>query len=53
MMQAVAALPWITYGLLIGAVPVIAANMLVAGVAGYSAWRSHAIGAPEDQRRAG
>jgi len=37
--QAVAALVWIGYGILIGAPPVIVANVVVAAVAGYSAWR--------------
>lgn len=39
-LQALAALVWIAYGVLIGAAPVIVANIAVAGVAGYSAWRS-------------
>jgi hypothetical protein len=38
-MQAVAALVWIVYGSIIGAGPVIAANVAVATMACYSAWR--------------
>lgn len=37
--QAVAALVWITYGVVIAAPPIIAANVLVASVAAWSAWR--------------
>ena len=37
--QALAALVWIGYGFLIGAPPVIVANLVVAGLAAYSAWR--------------
>ena len=37
--QALAALLWIGYGLLIHALPVIVANLVVAGVALYSSWR--------------
>ncbi|HUK91853.1 MAG TPA: hypothetical protein VLZ81_15735 [Blastocatellia bacterium] len=40
--QAFAALTWIGYGLLIRAVPVVGANVVVAAVAGWSAWREHA-----------
>jgi hypothetical protein len=39
--QALAALLWIGYGLLIDAPPVIVANTIVAGAAAYSAWRQH------------
>ncbi len=39
--QALAALVWIGYGLLIDAPPVIVANTIVAGAAAYSAWRQH------------
>ena len=38
--QAAAALLWILYGALIHALPVIAANVIVAGMAIFSAWRS-------------
>jgi hypothetical protein len=38
--QALAALLWIGYGLLIHALPVIVANLVVAGVALYSSFRS-------------
>lgn len=37
--QAVAALVWITYGAVIAAPPIIAANVLVASIAAWSAWR--------------
>ena len=37
--QAVAALVWITYGVVIGAPPIIAANILVAGVAVWTSVR--------------
>jgi hypothetical protein len=39
LVQAVAALVWISYGVVIAARPIIAANVLVAGVAAWSAWR--------------
>jgi hypothetical protein len=39
--QALAALLWIGYGILIKAPPVIVANLVVAIVAAYSAWRQH------------
>lgn len=42
-MQAGAALVWIGYGILIGAPPVIVANLVVAVVAGYSAWRERQL----------
>ncbi len=38
--QAVAACLWIAYGIRIGAVPVIAANLIVAGAALFSTLRS-------------
>ena len=38
--QALAALLWIGYGVLIHALPVIAANLVVAAVALYSSFRS-------------
>lgn len=37
--QAVAALIWIGYGLAIGSMPVIAANVIVASLAAYSSLR--------------
>jgi hypothetical protein len=43
-LQALAALVWIGYGILIDAPPVIVANMVVAVVATYSAWRQHRHG---------
>lgn len=39
--QALAALVWMSYGILIKAPPVIVANLVVAVVAAYSAWRQH------------
>ena len=41
--QALASLLWIGYGLLIHALPVIVANLVVAGVALYSSFRSPAV----------
>ncbi|HYG98195.1 MAG TPA: YgjV family protein [Terriglobales bacterium] len=38
--QAVASLMWIVYGIAIGAMPVIVANVIVAVAAGYSSLRS-------------
>ncbi len=38
--QATAALLWVAYGLLIHAMPVVVANVVVAGVAGYSLFAS-------------
>jgi hypothetical protein len=38
--QALAAFLWMTYGLLIGAAPVIGANLLVMTLALYSSWRT-------------
>jgi hypothetical protein len=38
--QAVAACLWIVYGIAIGAVPVVVANLIVAGAALYSSLRS-------------
>jgi hypothetical protein len=37
--QALAAILWIGYGLVIGALPVIVANLVVATMASYSAWQ--------------
>lgn len=39
-MQMLGAVLWITYGLLIGASPVIVANVLVFLAAAWTAWRS-------------
>ncbi len=39
LVQAVAALVWMSYGAAINSGPVIAANVLVAGVALWSTWR--------------
>src|SRR5262249_9177282 len=38
-MQAVAAVVWMGYGIIIHALPIIVANISVAFMAGYSAWR--------------
>jgi len=40
--QAVAALIWMSYGIMLGATPIIVANMIVAVMATYSAWRQRA-----------
>ena len=37
--QALAAVVWVGYGIIIGAVPVVVANLIVAAMAAYSAWR--------------
>ena len=37
--QAIAACVWVVYGAVIGAAPVLAANLLVAGLAGWSSLR--------------
>jgi hypothetical protein len=34
--QATAAVMWVTYGVMLGAKPVIVANLIVAGAAGYT-----------------
>ena len=47
--QAVAALAWISYGILIHAVPVIGANVVVALAASYSAWREYARATPRPE----
>jgi hypothetical protein len=36
--QALAAVVWATYGLIIGAAPIVVANLLVAGIALYSSF---------------
>jgi hypothetical protein len=38
--QATAALCWMTYGVMLHAAPVIVANVIVASLAAYSAWRT-------------
>jgi Bacterial inner membrane protein len=40
LVQAAAALVWIAYGVLIGSMPVIAANVIVSGLAVYSVQRT-------------
>ena len=40
-LQALAALVWIGYGISIGAWPVLVANLIIAVLAAYSAWRHH------------
>ncbi len=37
--QAMAALLWVVYGVIIHAMPVVVANVVVAGMAIYSSWR--------------
>ena len=46
--QALAALMWIGYGVGIGALPVIVANMIVGVLALYSAWRLRQPGGAAD-----
>lgn len=46
--QAAAACLWIVYGMKIGAVPVIAANLIVAGAALYSSFRNRDAGPEEN-----
>ncbi len=41
--QAVAACMWMVYGAIIGAAPVLVANLLVAGVAGWSSLKPLAV----------
>lgn len=38
--QAIAAMIWFVYGVMIHAIPVIVANLIVSGLALYSAWRA-------------
>jgi hypothetical protein len=38
--QGLAALLWMSYGLMIRAVPVVVANLIVSSLALYSAWRA-------------
>ncbi|MBA3438409.1 MAG: YgjV family protein, partial [Pyrinomonadaceae bacterium] len=44
LVQALAAVLWIGYGMIISAAPVIVANSVVAVMATYSAWREHTGG---------
>lgn len=46
-LQALAALLWIGYGVIIGAPPVIVANAVVAALAIFSAWRERAAAPSE------
>lgn len=48
MVQALASLVWMAYGVLIHALPVIVANFIVSSLALYSAWRarSESAGGP-------
>jgi len=39
--QALAAIAWIVYGVLVHAIPVIGANVVVTLAAGFSAWREY------------
>lgn len=41
--QMMGALMWVAYGLLIGASPVVVANLLVFGAAGWTMWRSQQL----------
>ncbi|GAC1446346.1 MAG: hypothetical protein NVSMB56_04150 [Pyrinomonadaceae bacterium] len=43
LVQALAALLWIGYGIVIGAFPVIVANAVVAVMATYSAWQQRTV----------
>ena len=47
--QAGAACLWIIYGVKIGAVPVVAANLIVAGAALYSSFRSRSFRLSEEE----
>jgi uncharacterized protein with PQ loop repeat len=44
--QAGAAVCWILYGVLLHAMPVIAANLIVVTLAALTAWRAAAVQAP-------
>jgi hypothetical protein len=46
-LQALAAVLWIGYGVAIGAPPVVVANLIIAVLAVYSAWRQRA---PQPER---
>ena len=45
--QASAALCWMLYGVMLHAAPVIVANVIVASLAAYSAWRTAPQESPE------
>lgn len=47
--QALAALLWVVYGVMIHAMPVVAANVIVAAVAIWSSWRRQ----PKNEQPAG
>lgn len=49
--QALAAGLWIVYGLALGALPVVVANLIVAGMAAWSGWRT-SVAAPAPRRAA-
>jgi len=51
--QACAAICWILYGVLLHAVPVIAANLIVVTLATFTAWRSAALQNPAKQESRG
>ncbi len=46
--QAFAALMWVAYGFLIGAMPVVVANLIVAASAGYSSFTAVRPQTPSD-----
>jgi hypothetical protein len=52
-LQALAASLWIAYGVLIGAPPVIVANVIVAAMAIASSWKQRALPVPEDPNTLG
>ena len=45
MVQALAAVMWMVYGLMIHALPVVVANVIVWSLALYSAWRARSASA--------
>lgn len=45
--QAMGALIWIVYGVLLGAPPVIVANLLVLGAAAWTTWRLRSSPTPD------
>lgn len=51
--QAAAACLWILYGVNIGAIPVIVANVIVAGAALFSTFRAWSGSARQESERAG
>jgi len=48
-MQMIGALMWVVYGLLIGATPVVAANLLVFSAAGWTLARRRGLKTPAPQ----